>query len=232
LAWHAALRGLYPVGRGRQPCMLSASLMLPCFAHFSRVYFAYSMVRKLFESARFGAKAFDGATAFNANIGSWNTASMTTMSTVCALCHRLRVRRGCLARLGARRCIACLPSAAADSPACFCRASLILLCFTHFSRVYFAYSVVRKLSESVWFGAKAFRGATVFNANIGSWNTASMATMSYVCALCHRLRVRRGCLGLGRSAALPVCRRPRPIEAAAMAACLCASLISRVIYVH
>jgi surface protein len=79
---------------------------------------------------------------------------------------------------------------------------LILPCFTQFSRVYLTYSVVSKLFESAWSGAKAFHGATAFNANIGSWNTASITSMSYVCALCHRPRVRRGWLGLGRGAAL------------------------------
>ena len=66
-----------------------------------------------------GSQAFSFAAAFNANIGAWNTASMTSMSFVCPLCHRLRVGRVCLARLRARRCVACMPSAAADSHACF-----------------------------------------------------------------------------------------------------------------
>jgi hypothetical protein len=92
--------------------------------------------------------------------------------------------------------------------------------------------VVSKLSESVWFGSQAFSFAAAFNANIGAWNTASMATMSYVCAFCHRLHVRRVYLGLGRGASLPLCRRPRPIESAAVHACLCALLISEVTYVH
>jgi hypothetical protein len=116
----------------------------------------------------------------------------------------------CVPWRGMRRCVACMTSAAADrgcGHACFCRASLILPCFTHFSRVYLAYSVVRKLSESGWFGAKAFYEATAFNANIGSWNTAAMTSMSYVCTVfCHRLCVRRACLGVGCGAARPVCR--------------------------
>jgi hypothetical protein len=32
----------------------------------------------------FGSQAFNRATAFNANIGAWNTASMTTFCSVCA----------------------------------------------------------------------------------------------------------------------------------------------------
>ena len=31
-----------------------------------------------------GAQAFNGAPAFNANIGAWNTAAVTTLSNVCA----------------------------------------------------------------------------------------------------------------------------------------------------
>jgi hypothetical protein len=107
-------------------------------------------------------------------------------SAACAACVPWR---------GMRRCVAFLPSAAADSHACFLPC-FTHLCFTHFSRVYLAYSVVSKLFESAWFGSQAFDGATVFNANIGAWNTATMTTMGYVCALCHRLRVRRACLGL------------------------------------
>jgi hypothetical protein len=48
----------------------------------------------------------------------------------------------------------------------------------------------------VWLGSQAFNGATAFNANIGAWNTASIANMDYVCALCHRQRVRRVCFML------------------------------------
>jgi hypothetical protein len=33
---------------------------------------------------RFGAQAFYGARTFNANIGAWNTASVTTLNNVCA----------------------------------------------------------------------------------------------------------------------------------------------------
>jgi hypothetical protein len=43
------------------------------------------------------------------------------------------------------------------------------------------------LFESVWLGSQAFFLARVFNANIGAWNTASMTTMAYVCALCTSL---------------------------------------------
>ncbi len=34
----------------------------------------------------------------------------------------------------------------------------------------------------VLLGAQAFYSASAFNANIGAWNTASVASLSYVCA--------------------------------------------------
>ncbi len=44
-----------------------------------------------------GRQAFNGASAFNANIGAWNTAAVTTLSSVCALsavaCNAARVVR-------------------------------------------------------------------------------------------------------------------------------------------
>jgi hypothetical protein len=48
----------------------------------------------------------------------------------------------------------------------------------------------------VWLGSQAFKFASAFNANIGSWNTASMKTIDSVCALGHRMRVRRVCFML------------------------------------
>ena len=36
------------------------------------------------DRGRLGAQAFQSASAFNANIGAWNTAAVTTLSTVCA----------------------------------------------------------------------------------------------------------------------------------------------------
>ncbi len=177
------------------------------------------MRRGLFASAWLASQAFMNAAAFNANIGAWNTARMTRLQSVCAHCHRLRVRRVCLG-VG---CGAAWPFCRRPRPTAmhaFCRASLI--CASLIFGVFFACSVVSKLSESAWFGAKAFYYATAFNANIGAWNTARMTTMGYVCALCHRLRVRRVCLGLGCGAAWPFCRRPRPT---AMRAFCRASLI-------
>ncbi len=51
----------------------------------------------------------------------------------------------------------------------------------------------------MWLGSQAFYGATVFNANIGAWNTAAMTTMASVCAL-----IAIACLG-GVGAAAVVC---------------------------
>ena len=33
-----------------------------------------------------------------------------------------------------------------------------------------------------WLGAQAFQSASAFNADIGAWNTASVITLSFVCA--------------------------------------------------
>ncbi len=40
------------------------------------------------DRVRFGPQAFASATAFNANIGAWNTASVTDLSSVCAAWFR------------------------------------------------------------------------------------------------------------------------------------------------
>jgi hypothetical protein len=70
-----------------------------------------------------GSQAFFEATMFDQNIGAWNSAKMTAMYNVCALCRRLRVPW-----LGMRRFVANMPSAAADrgcGHAGFFHASLI-----------------------------------------------------------------------------------------------------------
>jgi hypothetical protein len=41
--------------------------------------------RGLFASAWLGSQAFEGAAAFNANIGAWNTAKIANMASVCVL---------------------------------------------------------------------------------------------------------------------------------------------------
>jgi hypothetical protein len=97
LAWDAALRGLgcgtawHICGRPRpiEAAATHASAVLLLFFRaslISGVYFAYSIVCKLFESARFGLQAFNGAKAFNGDIAAWNAASMTTIASVCAHC--------------------------------------------------------------------------------------------------------------------------------------------------
>jgi hypothetical protein len=92
----------------------------------------------------------------------------------------------------------------------------------------------RGLFEGAWLGSQALRGATAFNANIGAWNTASMTTMASVCALCHRPAcaecVLRACLCASLISRVLVCHRPWRIKPAALHACVCrASLISRVL---
>jgi hypothetical protein len=51
----------------------------------------------------------------------------------------------------------------------------------------------RGLFEGAWLGSQAFYEAKAFNADIGAWNTARIANMAYVCALCHRQCVRSVC---------------------------------------
>ncbi len=67
------------------------SFVLPSFL----VYSSHTTVRELFESVRLGSQAFKGAAVFNADIGAWNTASMTTIANVSPHCHRLCLRSLC-----------------------------------------------------------------------------------------------------------------------------------------
>jgi hypothetical protein len=48
----------------------------------------------------FGAQAFGSASAFNANIGAWNTASVSNMIAVCATFGRRRAAAGVADALG------------------------------------------------------------------------------------------------------------------------------------
>ncbi len=83
-----------------------------------------------------GSQAFYSATAFNADIGAWNTAAMTTMASVCAL-----IAIACVCEVCASCLLVCfahfssirMPSAAADR-ACG-HACMRLPCFTHFSSI-------------------------------------------------------------------------------------------------
>jgi hypothetical protein len=59
-------------------------------------------------------------------------------------------------------------------------------------------------STACGFGAQAFGAASAFNANIGAWNTASVSSMSYVCAFPARWRA----LWRTRSAGASVRRGP------------------------
>jgi surface protein len=62
----------------------------------------------------FGTQAFYSASAFNANIGAWNTASVSNMASVCAACsaRRRALWRDALGRASVR----CGPLCAAASP--------------------------------------------------------------------------------------------------------------------
>ena len=60
-----------------------------------------------------GAQAFDMASAFNANIGAWNTARVTRLDSVCAAFGPARTAADC-ARSVADACAAVVRGGAAD----------------------------------------------------------------------------------------------------------------------
>ncbi len=103
-----------------------------------------------------GSQAFRYASAFNANIGAWNTAAVSSMHQVCNLLTRtvgFRWRPGL--------CAAALPRRRAHARMCvrFHRRGARLV------------------------GSQAFSYASAFNANIGAWNTAAVSNMAAVCAV-------------------------------------------------
>jgi hypothetical protein len=62
-------------------------------------------------------------------------------------------------------------------------------------------------STACGFGSQAFQFASAFNANIGAWNTASVASLFYVCAARGpAARTMADALGRGFDAARPVVR--------------------------
>jgi hypothetical protein len=69
--------------------------------------------------ALIGAQAFNSASAFNANIGAWNTASVTDLSMVCAASGPARTAADC-ARPVADACAAGVCGGAADVCVCVC----------------------------------------------------------------------------------------------------------------
>jgi surface protein len=105
-----------------------------------------------------GSQAFFSATAFNANIGAWNTASVTNMFWVCAVFHQIftcahrRARAHLCVRFGAH----------ASAP---------------------RFRALRAAANFRVVGSQAFFSATAFNANIGAWNTASVTNMHEVMPL-------------------------------------------------
>jgi hypothetical protein len=71
---------------------------------------------------RLGSQAFSGASTFNANIGAWNTASVSNMASVCAAFlpaarHRRRPGRTRSGFDAARPVVRC---ATADAHECVC----------------------------------------------------------------------------------------------------------------
>ena len=78
-----------------------------------------------------------------------------------------------------------------------------------------------------WFGAQAFLGASMFNANIGAWDTARVTSLQEVCAAFsaraarHR---RRDALGRSSVRRGPFCAAAPPMRARV---CLCADVWAR-----
>ncbi len=70
------------------------------------------------DRVRFGSQAFWQNPAFNADIGAWNTASVTTLSWVCAAFGPAARHRGGKRSAGARCGAALVRGGAADARAC------------------------------------------------------------------------------------------------------------------
>jgi hypothetical protein len=104
-----------------------------------------------------GSQAFLGAKAFNANIGAWNTASVSNMFWVCAVFHT-----------DIHMCAQACP-----------RAHLCVRFGAHASTPRFR--ALRAAVDFRFVGSQAFYVATAFNANIGAWNTALVSNMHQVC---------------------------------------------------
>jgi hypothetical protein len=159
-----------------------------------------------------GSQAFRSASAFNANIGAWNTARVTTLSAVCAAFSGpggapprggtrsagSSVRRGPLCTVYVRTLHACIyiharlatpmngsPMQARRTHARTCRVrarARVSVCDWAPTH---PRRHMRARSAGVdrgWLGPQAFNSATAFSADIGAWNTARVTTLSAVCA--------------------------------------------------
>ncbi len=139
----------------------------------------------------FGSQAFASAREFNANIGAWNTVSVQDLSSVCADYGRRRALQRarsaglpCCGTAVVRIADACVPTV---TPMC----ASVFACAFRFARTRIRAANVQALSigvDRVRFGSQVFSGAVAFNANIGAWNTASVTTLSGVCAAFGRRR--------------------------------------------
>ena len=72
------------------------------------------------DRVRFGSQAFSSAAAFNANIGAWNTASVTDLTGVCAAFSARRRATAGTRSAGVRCGAAVVRGGTADAPACVC----------------------------------------------------------------------------------------------------------------
>ena len=76
-----------------------------------------ALSRRAWTACGFGAQAFYGASAFNANIGVWNTASVTTLYQVCAAPGPAGAHYGGRARPGLDAARPVVRGGTADAPA-------------------------------------------------------------------------------------------------------------------
>ncbi len=78
---------------------------------------------------------------------------------------------------------ACTPFAPTYAIVCVCtRARVCIWAHTNPRRRTGPSEHFPSMCDRIWLGAQAFCEAKAFNANIGAWNTASVTSLSYVCA--------------------------------------------------
>jgi hypothetical protein len=154
----------------------------------------------LFESAWLGLQAFYSATAFDANIGAWNTASVSNMSHVCPHRRCLGLQSACFmlafvhfssitcALLTARRFSPVRPRpTAAVAPHLDCRAPahrsvrfrpLDASCTMHRTGRRGSGLMRQGLFEGVWLGSQVFYFASTFNQNLSAWNVVRVTVLA------------------------------------------------------
>ncbi len=111
---------------------------------------------------------FQEASAFNQNIGGWNTASVTTMYYVCPMPSHTDMR-------------AYRPLAATWASSFVCLRPVHVCARLACCGPYGAGLALVAYKLAVC--SQTFAQSKAFNQNIGGWNTASAADVSYVCPM-------------------------------------------------